>query len=92
MNKKTGTILGVILGIITFVGVVALLCYIFRDKLRSLCGCGCDCDCDCCCDDDDCDCDCDCCCGDDDHGYFEVVESCGCCDDGVDEEPVADGE
>ena len=79
MNKKTGTILGVILGIITFVGVVALLCYIFRDKLRSLCGCGCDCDCDCCC-------------GDDDHGYFEVVESCGCCDDGVDEEPVADGE
>ncbi|MBQ5821456.1 MAG: hypothetical protein IIW31_09505 [Clostridia bacterium] len=79
MNKKTGTILGVILGIITFVGVVALLCYIFRDKLRALCGCGCDCDCDCCC-------------GDDDHGYFEVVESCGCCDDGVDEEPVADGE
>ena len=59
MNKKTGTILGVILGIITFVGVVALLCYIFRDKLRALCGCGCDCDCDCCCDDDDCDCCCD---------------------------------
>lgn len=89
MNKKTGTILGVILGIIAFVGVVALLCYIFRDKLRALCGCGCDCDCDCCCDDDECDCDC---CCDDDHGYFEVVESCGCCDDGADEEPVADGE
>ena len=50
MNKRTGTILGVILGIIAFVGVVALLCYIFRDKLRALIG-GCDC-CDC----DDCDC------------------------------------
>lgn len=82
MNKKTGTILGVILGIVAFVGVVALLCYIFRDKLRLLCGCASDCDCDCGCDD------CDCCCDDDEHGYFEVVESCGCCE----EEPADDGE
>ncbi len=71
MSKRTGTILGVILGIIAFVGVVALLCYIFRDKLRALIGC-CDCDCD------DCDC-----CDDDECGYFEVVESCGDCDDEV---------
>ncbi len=64
MSKKTGTILGVILGIIAFVGVVALLCYIFRDKLRMLIG-----------NDDDCDCDdCDYDCGDD-QGYFEVVDS-----------------
>ncbi len=76
MSKKTGTILGVILGIIAFVGVVALLCYIFRDKLRMLIGCGEDCDCD----------DCDCCCDDDECGYFEVVDSC------EDAEPVADGE
>ncbi len=69
MSKKTGTILGVILGIIAFVGVVALLCYIFRDKLRMLIGCedGCDCDCDCC-DEEEC-------------GYFEVVDSCDCCGD-----------
>lgn len=72
MNKRTGTILGVILGIIAFVGVVALLCYIFRDKLRALIGCGDCCDCD------DCDC-----CDDDECGYFEVVESCGDCDDEV---------
>ena len=78
MNKKTGTILAVILGILAFIGAVAVLCYIFRDKIRGLCRCG-----------DDCDCDCDCCCDDDDHGYFEVVETCGCCDD---EEPVVDGE
>ncbi len=78
MSKKTGTILGVILGVIAFIGVVALLCYIFRDKLRLLIGCNDCCDCD------DCDC-----CDDEECGYFEVVESCGCCDD---EEPVADGE
>ncbi len=78
MNKKTGTILGIILGIIAFVGVVALLCYIFRDKLRLLCGCA----------DDECDCgDCNCC-DEDDCGYFEVVESAGCCDD----DPIVDGE
>lgn len=77
MSKKTGTVLGVILGIIAFVGVVALLCYIFRDKLRLLIGCNDCCDCD------DCDC-----CDDEECGYFEVVESSGCCDD----EPVADGE
>ena len=63
MSKKTGTILGVILGIIAFVGVVALLCYIFRDKLRMLIGCG-----DECCEDCDCD-DCDEC------GYYEVVDA-----------------
>ncbi|MBQ1272840.1 MAG: hypothetical protein IIY12_05025 [Clostridia bacterium] len=69
MSKKTGTILGVILGIIAFVGVVALLCYIFRDKLRMLIGFKDDCDCDCCdCDEDDC-------------GYFEVADGCDCCDD-----------
>ncbi len=77
MSKKTGTILGVILGIIAFVGVVALLCYIFRDKLRMLINCKDECDCD------ECDYDCD-----DEQGYFEVVESCGCCDD----EPLIDGE
>lgn len=78
MNKKTGTILGVILGIVAFVGVVALLCYLFRDKLRLLCGCADGCDCD----------DCDCCCDEDEHGYYEVVESCDCCDD----EPIIDAE
>lgn len=75
MSKKTGTILGIILGIIAFVGVVALLCYIFRDKLRLLCGFNhgdCDCDCD----------DCDCCCDDEDCGYYEVVESCEDCAEG----------
>lgn len=73
MSKKTGTILGIILGIIAFVGVVALLCYIFRDKLRMLIGCvdGCDCD--------DCDC-----CDDDECGYFEVAESCDDCADDAD--------
>ena len=69
MNKKTGTILGIIRGIIAFIGVVALLCYLFRDKLRALCGCDDECDCDC----DDCDC----CCGDDD-SYYEVVDACDC--------------
>lgn len=81
MNKKTGTILGVILGIVAFVGVVALLCYIFRDKLRLLCRCA----------EDECDCDdCDCCCDDDECGYFEV-EGCDCgeCDGG---EPVVEAE
>ena len=66
MNKKTGTILGIILGIIAFIGVVALLCYIFRDKLRMLCNRDDECDCD----------DCDCCCDEDD--YFEVLDDCDC--------------
>lgn len=70
MNKKTGTILGIILGVIAFVGVVALLCYIFRDKLRLLCGCADDC----CCDDCDCDDDCD---------YFEVADSCEDCEGAI---------
>lgn len=65
MSKKSGTILGIILGILAFVGVVALLCYIFRDKLRLLIG-----------NPDDCDCDnCDGCCDEDDHGYYEVLEA-----------------
>ncbi len=77
MSKKSGTVLGIILGVIAFVGVVALLCYIFRDKLRMLIGCGDGCDCDCC----DCDCD------DDECGYFEVVDGCdGCCDESADAE------
>ena len=63
MSKKTGTILGVILGIIAFIGVVALLCYIFRDKLRMLIGCGEGCECEDC---GDCDCD--------DCGYYEVID------------------
>ena len=46
MSKKSGTILGIILGILAFIGVVALLCYIFRDKLRLLIGNPDDCDCD----------------------------------------------
>ena len=66
MNKKTGTILGIILGVIAFIGVVALLCYIFRDKLRMLCNRDCECDCD----------DCDCC----DDDYYELMDSCDCCD------------
>ena len=59
MKKKSGTILAVVLGVLAFIGALAVVAYVFRDKLRALCPCR----------DEDCDCD-DCC----DPDYFEICD------------------
>ena len=74
-NNKKSTVLGVVIGVLAFLGAVSVVVFLFRDKISAMFHRNDDCDCDCCdcCDDDDC-------------GYFEVVNGdedddcdCGCC-------------
>ena len=39
MKKNSGTILAVVLGVLAFIGALAVVAYFFRDKLRAICGC-----------------------------------------------------